>query len=259
MAEIETASIPMVASVLKALEFVLVDKGSSESRANAGKEMTAKLSEKNAPQFLVFAEGQTSDGRQVLAFKDGAFRLGHTVQPVAVRYRRSSFDPTNDPSNMVWHFIRATFDLHHGMEVEFLDVTSKEVDETPADFAGRVRSTIAESLQVPLSNHSHDDQRLQRRCRKLYKRPPDDLAWAMPETRTCKLLLGLDLDACTDAARAYVSRVEASDLDVKDVDAYREALDVSEADAAALWAARPEGAALAYREFLVAAALGRCA
>ena len=78
----------------------------------------------------------------------------------------------------------------------------------------------------------------------------------MPETRTCKLLLGLDLDACTDAARAYVSRVEASQLDVKDVDAYRKALDVSEADAAALWAQR-EGP-LAYREFLVAAALGRC-
>ena len=219
--------------------------------------MTSKLNEKDAPQFLVFAEGQTSDGRQVLAFKDGAFRLGHTVQPVAVRYRRSSFDPTNDPSNMVWHFIRATFDLHHGMEVEFLDVTSKDVDETPADFAGRVRSTIAESLKVPLSNHSHDDQRLQRRCRKLYKRPPDDLAWAMPETRTCKQLLGLDLDACTDAARAYVSRVEASQLEVEDVDAYREALDVSEADAAKLWASR-SGGPLAYRECLVAAALRRC-
>ena len=77
----------MVASVLRALEFVLVDKSSPESRAKAGQDMTAKLSEKDAPQFLVFAEGQTSDGRQVLAFKDGAFRLGHTVQPVAVRYR----------------------------------------------------------------------------------------------------------------------------------------------------------------------------
>ena len=257
MAEIETASIPMVASVLRALEFVLVDKSSSESRANAGKEMTAKLSEKDAPQFLVFAEGQTSDGRQVLAFKDGAFRLGHTVQPVAVRYHRSSFDPTNDPDNMVWHFIRATFDLHHGMEVEFLDVTSKDVDEAPSDFAGRVRTTIAESLQVPLSNHSHDDQRLQRRCRKLYKkrppRGPDSLAWAMPETRTCRQLLGLDLDACTEAAKVYL----ASDLDVADVDAYRKALDVSKEDAAALWAQR-EGP-LAYREFLVAAALGRCA
>ena len=80
----------------------------------------------------------------------------------------------------------------------------------------------------------------------------------MPETRTCKLVLGLDLDACTEAARGYVSRVEASDLDVKDVDAYREALDVSEADAAALWALR-SGGPLAYREFLVAAALRRCA
>ena len=251
----------MVAQVLWALEFVLVDKGSSESRAKAGQEMTAKLNEKDAPQFLVFAEGQTSDGRQVLAFKDGAFRLGHTVQPVAVRYRRSTFDPTNDPTNMVWHFIRATFDLHHGMEVEFLDVTSKQVDESPSDFAGRVRSTIAESLKVQLSNHSHDDQRLQRRCRKLYKkrppRGPDALAWAMPETRTCKLLLGLDLDACTDAARGYVTRAEASQLEVEDVDAYRKALDVSEADAAALWAQR-EGP-LAYRECLVASALRRCA
>ena len=115
-----------------------MDKSSPESRAKAGQDMTSKLSEKNAPQFLVFAEGQTSDGRQVLAFKDGAFRLGHTVQPVAVRYHRSTYDPTNAPENMVWHFIRATFDLHHGMDVEFLDVTSKEVDETPSDFAGRV-------------------------------------------------------------------------------------------------------------------------
>ena len=79
----------------------------------------------------------------------------------------------------------------------------------------------------------------------------------MPETRTCKQLLGLDLDGCTDAARAYVSRVEACALDVKDVDAYRIALDVSEADAAALWASRAVGP-LAYRECLVASALRRC-
>ena len=75
----------------------------------------------------------------------------------------------------------------------------------------------------------------------------------MPETRTCKLLLGLDLDGCTDAAKVYL----ASDLDVADVDAYRKVLDVSEADAAALWASRSVGP-LAYREVLVASALRRC-
>ena len=58
--------------------------------------------------------------------------------------------------------------------------------------------------------------------------------------------------------RSMACILEAAELDVKDVDAYRKALDVSEADAAALWAARPKGAALAYREFLVAAALRRC-
>ena len=80
----------------------------------------------------------------------------------------------------------------------------------------------------------------------------------MPETRTCKLLLGLNLDDCTDAARGYVSRVEASQLEVKDVEAYRKALDVSEADAAALWASRSVGP-LAYREFWCLLALRRCA
>lgn len=85
MSEVEAAGIPMLGSVLRALEWVLVDKGSAASRAEAGREMAAKLCDKNAPRFLVFAEGQTSDGRQVLAFKDGAFRLGHAVQPVRVR------------------------------------------------------------------------------------------------------------------------------------------------------------------------------
>ena len=52
--------------------------------------------------------------------------------------------------------------------------------------------------------------------------------------------------------------MEACDLEVNDVEAYRKALDVSEADAAALWALRSVGP-LAYREFLVSSALGRCA
>jgi lysophosphatidylcholine acyltransferase/lyso-PAF acetyltransferase len=67
-----------------------VDKGSAASRAEAGREMAAKLCDKNAPRFLVFAEGQTSDGRQVLAFKDGAFRLGHAVQPVPSAWKANA-------------------------------------------------------------------------------------------------------------------------------------------------------------------------
>ena len=128
----------MVASVLRALEFVLVDKSSSESRAQAGKDMTPKLNEK-CPAVLVFAEGHVRRETGV-GVQGRRVPIGHTVQPVAVRYRRSSYDPTNDPTNMVWHFIRATFDLHHGMDVEFLDVTSKQVDETPSDL--RVGSVV---------------------------------------------------------------------------------------------------------------------
>ena len=90
MSEVEAAAIPMLGSVLRALEWVLVDKGSAASRAEAGREMAAKLCDKNAPRFLVFAEGQTSDGRQVLAFKDGAFRLGHAVQPVPSAWKANA-------------------------------------------------------------------------------------------------------------------------------------------------------------------------
>ena len=68
-------------------------------------------------------------------------------------------------------------------------------------------------------------------------------------------MLGLDLDGCADAAKVYL----ASDLDVADVDAYRKALDVSEADAAALWASRSEGPLWRTASAAVAAALGRCA
>lgn len=178
---------------------------------------------------------------------------------VAVRYARSTYDPTNEPANMVWHFARAAFDWRHGLAVHFLEPTSKQPNETPSAFAGRVRHQIADALAVPLTNHSHDDQRLQRRARRCYKRPPpgpDALAWAMPEVRTCKQRLGLDFDACAAVAEVYVKRAEASTLAVDSVEAYQKALGVSAADAAALWALRT--GPLSFRELLVAEAMRRC-
>jgi len=103
MAAEDLAAIPMVGNVLRALEFVLVDKADDASRRRAAEDLKKSLGDPRAPRFLVFPEGQTNNGSRLIGFKDGAFRLGHGVQPVAVTYEpRGDYDPTN-VDDMVWH------------------------------------------------------------------------------------------------------------------------------------------------------------
>ena len=79
-----------VGNFLRAMEFVLVDKADAASRRAAADEMTAKMADHDAPRFLAFAEGQTTNNTRVIGFKDGAFRLRTAVQPVAISYKKST-------------------------------------------------------------------------------------------------------------------------------------------------------------------------
>ena len=254
MAEKGLAAIPMVGSVLRAMEFVLVDKADPESRRKAAETMSERMRDPAAPRFLAFAEGQTSNGSRVIAFKEGAFRLGVSVQPVCVFYERSTYDPTNI-DDMVWHFIRATFDCAHGLRVVYLDVVDPVDGEAPRAFGERVRRILADRLNVPTSEHTHDDQRLQNHARKRAKpRGADDLAWAMPEMSRVRDVLGFKLGDCKACLDDYLAaRARACDSR----EAYLAALGTSpESDAARLWDLRLKGAPkLAFREFLAARAL----
>ena len=261
MAAEDLAAIPMVGNVLRALEFVLVDKADDASRRRAAEDLKKSLGDPRAPRFLVFPEGQTNNGSRLIGFKDGAFRLGHGVQPVAVTYEpRGDYDPTNI-DDMVWHFARPCFDLAHPMRVTYLPTMAPEPGEAPRAFAQRVRGALAAELGRATTEHGHDDERLQKHARRSLKRrgaPREDLAWALPETGLVKSVLGFD---CAEAKGHLDAYLDARAAAVEKPAAYFAALRADESpELRALYDRRVAaglGPTLTFREFLAAKALAR--
>jgi 1-acyl-sn-glycerol-3-phosphate acyltransferase len=80
-------NVPAMGSILRALDYVELDKDKADSRERAQSQMIERAKDPTQEQLLLFPEGQTANGNQLISFKDGCFRLGLPVQPIALRYR----------------------------------------------------------------------------------------------------------------------------------------------------------------------------
>ncbi|KAG6546184.1 hypothetical protein Mapa_012219 [Marchantia paleacea] len=149
----------MVGPIIRAMEVIVVDRLSPESRRLAASEIKRKALCNDYPRVLLFPEGTTTNGRAMISFKLGAFRPGVAVQPVVVRYPFVHFDISwGDIS--VWKLVfRMLTQVTNHMEVEYLPVvypTKKDLDD-PVAFAQKVRFLMAGALNVPETEHTYGD------------------------------------------------------------------------------------------------------
>ncbi|KAG9391063.1 Acyltransferase [Carpediemonas membranifera] len=100
--------------------------------------------------MLVFPEGVCVNNKFTVQFKVGAFQLGAEVCPIAIKYNTVF-------SNVYWNSKRESFTkyvlkLWHGWaivgDVYFLPPMSIEPDETPQQFAGRVKEAISRKARL---------------------------------------------------------------------------------------------------------------
>lgn len=84
------AGYPLLGAAIRGASASIVDRGSWRSRADSGKAMVEALA--NGQSLLVFPEGTTSDGGDLLPFRSGAFRAsvqtGRPVVPIVLRGTR---------------------------------------------------------------------------------------------------------------------------------------------------------------------------
>nr|XP_026248064.1 lysophosphatidylcholine acyltransferase 2 [Urocitellus parryii] len=161
----ETVQIPMIGSLLRAVQPVLVSRVDPDSRKNTINEIVKRATSGGEwPQILVFPEGTCTNRSCLITFKPGAFIPGVPVQPILLRY-------PNKLDTVTWTWQGYTFiqlcvltfcQPFTKVEIEFMpvQVPSDAEKNDPVLFANRVRNLMAEALGIPVTDHTYEDCRL---------------------------------------------------------------------------------------------------
>jgi len=172
MTKQENLKIPIIGTLLKAVQPVIVQRTDVKSRANALKKLKDRVSSPGDwPQVIMFPEGTCSNKKRLLKFKRGAFEFGSAIQPFIVRFQNSVdcttwTEVSESAIKLLWIMM---CQLHTNVEVEYLDVyhPSEEEKKNPSLYAENVQKLFSEYLQVPCSEYTYEDRQLMRMAKKL--------------------------------------------------------------------------------------------
>ncbi|GJY62958.1 lysophospholipid acyltransferase LPEAT2-like protein [Tanacetum coccineum] len=155
-------SMPFVGVIIRAMQVIYVNRFSYQSRKQAVNEIKRKASSVRFPRVLLFPEGTTTNGRQLISFQLGAFIPGYPIQPVVIRYPHVHFDQSWGHISLATLMFRMFMQFHNFMEVEYLPVISpsQHQKESAARFAEKTGKAMASALNVVQTNHSFADYAL---------------------------------------------------------------------------------------------------
>ncbi|MED6171785.1 Lysophospholipid acyltransferase lpeat2 [Stylosanthes scabra] len=151
-------ALPFVGTIIRAMQVIYVDRFSPSSRKHAVKEIKRRASCNRFPRVLLFPEGTTTNGRNLISFQLGAFIPGYPIQPVIVRYPHVHFDQSWGNVSLGKLMFRMFTQFHNFFEVEYLPVISPLHDkETAVHFRERATRAIASAMNVVQTGHTYGD------------------------------------------------------------------------------------------------------
>ncbi|GAB2271619.1 Lysophospholipid acyltransferase lpeat2 [Dionaea muscipula] len=152
-------SVPLVGTIIRAMQVIYVDRSSALSRKLAVDEIKRKASLDGFPPVLLFPEGTTTNGRALILFQLGAFLPGYPIQPVIVHYPFVHFDQSWGNISLGKLMFRMLTQFHNFMEVEYLPVIKplENQKESASRFAQRTAFAIASALNITQTSYSYGD------------------------------------------------------------------------------------------------------
>ncbi|KAK7349582.1 hypothetical protein VNO77_07059 [Canavalia gladiata] len=151
-------SIPFVGTIIRAMQVIYVNRFLPTSRKQAVREIKKRASCDRFPRVLLFPEGTTTNGRNLISFQLGAFIPGYPIQPVIVRYPHVHFDQSWGNVSLGKLMFRMFTQFHNFFEVEYLPVISPRDDkETAVHFRERASRVIATAMNAFQTGHSYGD------------------------------------------------------------------------------------------------------
>ncbi|XP_058759787.1 lysophospholipid acyltransferase LPEAT2-like isoform X2 [Vicia villosa] len=166
-------SIPFVGTIIRAMQVIYVNRFSPSSRKQAVREIKRRASCDRFPRVLLFPEGTTTNGRNLISFQLGAFIPGYPIQPIIVRYPHVHFDQSWGNVSLGQLMFRMFTQFHNFFEVEYLPVISPLDDkETAVHFRKRTSHAIATALNTVQTGHSYGDIMLHMRAQEAKQENP---------------------------------------------------------------------------------------
>ncbi|CAG7881165.1 unnamed protein product [Brassica rapa] len=169
-------SLPLVGTIIRAMQVIYVNRFSQASRKDAVGEIKRKASCDRFPRLLLFPEGTTTNGKAVISFQLGAFIPGYPIQPLVVRYPHVHFDQSWGNISLVMLMFRMFTQFHNFMEVEYLPVIypNDNHKQNAVRLSQKTSHAIATSLNVVQTSHSYGDLMLLNKASELKLENPSN-------------------------------------------------------------------------------------
>ncbi|XP_051567028.1 lysophosphatidylcholine acyltransferase 2-like [Myxocyprinus asiaticus] len=156
---------------LRSVQPVLVSRKDPDSCRNTILEIERRAQSGWPAQILIFPEGTCTNRLCLITFIQGAFVPGVPVQPVLIRYpnKLDTVSWTGQGPKSARLLLLTLCQLYTTVEIEFLPPwTPTEIEKkSPTKFAHSVRAVMAESLGLPVTDHTYEDCRLMIAARQL--------------------------------------------------------------------------------------------
>ncbi|KAK7382160.1 hypothetical protein VNO80_00894 [Phaseolus coccineus] len=151
-------SIPFVGTIIRAMQVIYVNRFLPSSRRQTIRDIKRRASCDKFPRVLLFPEGTTTNGRNLISFQLGAFIPGYPIQPVIVRYPHVHFDQSWGNVSLGKLMFRMFTQFHNFFEIEYLPVVYPLDDkETAVHFRERTSRALATALNAVQTGHSYGD------------------------------------------------------------------------------------------------------
>eukprot|EP00301_Raphidiophrys_heterophryoidea_P021421 c5859_g1_i1.p1 GENE.c5859_g1_i1~~c5859_g1_i1.p1 ORF type:complete len:553 (-),score=108.57 c5859_g1_i1:190-1812(-) len=157
VAKAEILSWPLFGRAMRLLQGLPVDRHAKDSKTIVRNEIQRRSAPGSGfPPILVFPEGTTTNGRVLIHFKNGPFAPGQPVRPLCLQYPFRFFDTGNTTfTRLLWMMFEVSNNLHATLLPVYTPSESEKAD--PDLYASNIRTLMAKTLDVPVTQHSYED------------------------------------------------------------------------------------------------------
>jgi glycerol-3-phosphate O-acyltransferase 3/4 len=138
---------------LSALGCLWFNRTQSKDRALVQQRMRDHVWATDATPLLIFPEGTCVNNEYCVMFKRGAFDLGATVCPIAIKYNKIFVDAfwNSKRQSFTQHLFKIMRSWALVADVWFLEPQTRREDESSTEFAERVQKMIADRARLKIA------------------------------------------------------------------------------------------------------------
>jgi len=132
-------------TILESLGCIWFNRTEAKDRHIVSEKIKQHIEGHDNNPLLIFPEGTCVNNQYTVMFKKGAFELGCTVCPIAIKYNKIFVDAfwNSKKQSFTMHLVRLMTSWAVVCDVWYLEPQTLQPGETPIEFAERVRDIIS--------------------------------------------------------------------------------------------------------------------